>query len=1103
MRPSSRDEFAIAIICALTLEAEAVEGLFDETYDRLSAFYKKQPGDDNAYFNGRIGSHNVVLSLMPRIGKGHAASVAASLKISYRRIQVALVVGICGGAPYSPTKEEIFLGDVIISDAVIEYDFGRQYRFGFMRKAGVKDTLGRPNREIQSLLAGLQPQQSRRDFQAKMIQHLGLIQAAQPCWRQPSSADDVLYEASYQHKHYGSGSPPLCSCLDDTCDEVCQEALDASCMLLGCAQNQIHRRRDCLENSSPTIQIGTIASADTVMKSGEYRDQLIKSEGIIGFEMEGAGHKNKAWQAYAAATGAATAKAFLEYWDPTWDPNVREGANEFYIPLDLTGVPAIEEFIGREEELSCLWKYLQPTNARKQKVAVLHGLGGIGKTQLAIHFARKHKDDFTAIFWLSGKDRSTLVSSLSSCLPRIQHLPADTQVANEEEAEQRARQVLLWLADPENTRWLIIFDNTDQYSPVQGHNDSKYDVYEFLPKADHGSIIITSRLQEITELGKPFPVQRLSHEDATRLLLNCSGFSLKDNLQKEAEQDIVDLAGQLDGLSLAIVIAGAFMRQTGTNAKEYMELYRTSWSDLQSQSGPTRHYQQGNLIQTWMVTYKEIQKCDPTAAELLLLLAFFDNRDIWYELLQSGLNCSKLPPWFKMVVSNKLVFKAKAKVLVGFSLVETKQQSGSYALHPVVQDWCHHVADYNDLTSHLHELALMSVGYMVPGSNVRGYAEIQQRLLPHANYLNSKERDHLQNDTVDICNALGRIGYLYSIQGKLKDAEKMYQRALAGFEKVLGPDHISTLDTVNNLGLPYVIQGKLKEAEEMLQRALTGNEKVLDPDHTSTLFTVNNLGFLYSVQGKLKDAKKMYQRALAGFEKVLGPDHISTLETVHNLGVLYSNQGKLKDAEKMYQRALAGYEKVIGPDHTSTLFTVNNLGFLYLNQGKPKDAEEMLQRALTGIEGALGPDHTTTLITVHNLGTLYSNQGKLKDAEKMYQRALAGYEKVLGPDHITTLHTVHDLGDLYLSQGKLKDAEEMLQRALAGYKKTWPSLFQSGQIERRRGDASASPSKGYWVLTIRKLVRPLTICCLLILFMLIKIYRVARALSPWLHRTYS
>jgi hypothetical protein len=97
--------------------------------------------------------------------------------------------------------------------------------------------------------------------------------------------------------------------------------------------------------------------------------------------------------------------------------------------------------------------------------------------------------------------------------------------------------------------------------------------------------------------------------------------------------DLAELASLLDGLLLAIVIAGAFMRQTGTTVKEYLGLYRTSWFDLQSQSAPTRQYWQGNIIQTWIITYKEIQRHDPTAAKLLLLLAFFDNQDIWYELI--------------------------------------------------------------------------------------------------------------------------------------------------------------------------------------------------------------------------------------------------------------------------------------------------------------------------------------------------------------------------------------------------------------------------------------------------------------------------------------
>jgi Tfp pilus assembly protein PilF len=99
--------------------------------------------------------------------------------------------------------------------------------------------------------------------------------------------------------------------------------------------------------------------------------------------------------------------------------------------------------------------------------------------------------------------------------------------------------------------------------------------------------------------------------------------------------------------------------------------------------------------------------------------------------------------------------------------------------------------------------------------------------------------------------ACHNLGGLYADQGKLVEAQQMYQRALQGFEKAWGPEHTSTLDTVNNLGLLYYSQGKLAEAEQMYQRALQGFE---NPEHTSTLTTVHNLGLLYANQGKLVEA---------------------------------------------------------------------------------------------------------------------------------------------------------------------------------------------------------------------------------------------------------
>jgi nucleoside phosphorylase len=147
--PRDRYGFEIAIICALPLEANCVEAVFDEFWKD----YGKAAGDPNAYTAGSIGKHNVILAHTPGIGITSAAAVAAALRASFPKIKL---VGICGGVPYGTDQEEILLGDVIISQALIQYDFGRQYPRGFKRKDSLKDTLGRPSPEIRAIQAKLE-----------------------------------------------------------------------------------------------------------------------------------------------------------------------------------------------------------------------------------------------------------------------------------------------------------------------------------------------------------------------------------------------------------------------------------------------------------------------------------------------------------------------------------------------------------------------------------------------------------------------------------------------------------------------------------------------------------------------------------------------------------------------------------------------------------------------------------------------------------------------------------------------------------------------------------------------------------------------------------
>lgn len=316
MRPQNRNGFEIAIVCALTLEADTVESSLDEIYDKFGRVYGKQLGDPNAYITGRIGQHHVVICILPGMGKASAASAAASLRSSYTRIQLALVVGICGGFP--SRDADIRLGDIIISDSVIQYDLGRQYPDGFQRKRDVKDILGRPSQEIRALLNGLKGHTTRQELQDKAYHHLRTVQRnLGRKWKYPGVEYDVRLKALDRRRHDRQDAEVKCIC------SKCNSGSDS----IG---------DDNLEEAvRPSVYTGTIASADTVMKSGEHRNQVAQEEGIIAFEMEGAGvwdnlpciiikgvcdyadsSKNKMWQDYAAATAASGAKAFLEYWTP-------------------------------------------------------------------------------------------------------------------------------------------------------------------------------------------------------------------------------------------------------------------------------------------------------------------------------------------------------------------------------------------------------------------------------------------------------------------------------------------------------------------------------------------------------------------------------------------------------------------------------------------------------------------------------------------------------------------------------------------------------------------------------------------------------------------
>lgn len=322
--PRDRKDFSIAIICALELESDAVELLFDHIWDKNGDRYGKAPNDTNSYRTGVIGNHNVVLAYMTGMGKVQAASVAKSCRWSFPSIRLALIVGVCGGVPRG-IEGGIFLGDIIISDEILPYDFGKKYPGTFQCKETATRSSG--DSEVQAFLRKLRSPTGREHLLDRTEHHLSALRTRADDYSCPPRQSDQLFEPDYHHKHQDA-----LKCRKCKENKSCKKAQRATCEALKCDHERLIARSHSPQGKS-SIHFGRIASGDTVMKSGWDRDRIADKNKVIAFEMEGAGidgimpflvikgvcdyadsHKNKLWQKYSAGAAASCMKSLLEQW---------------------------------------------------------------------------------------------------------------------------------------------------------------------------------------------------------------------------------------------------------------------------------------------------------------------------------------------------------------------------------------------------------------------------------------------------------------------------------------------------------------------------------------------------------------------------------------------------------------------------------------------------------------------------------------------------------------------------------------------------------------------------------------------------------------------
>ncbi|KAF2452241.1 P-loop containing nucleoside triphosphate hydrolase protein, partial [Lineolata rhizophorae] len=436
---------------------------------------------------------------------------------------------------------------------------------------------------------------------------------------------------------------------------------------------------------------------------------------------------------------------------------------QFAIPVNLASFPEAAQFVAREKELSKMHELLHGHSSRA--AVVLYGLGGIGKTQLAIEYVRRHKEKHTAIFWLNANDEDSLRLSFRNIAQQVlKHHPSTRVLSGvdlEGDLDRVVNAVKAWLDLQGNTRWLVVYDNYDNPRISNNSDRSTVDVRQYLPGSDHGSIIITTRSARVTQGGRLHVQELADLEDGLKILANMSG---REGIENDA--DAKALVSKLDGLPLALSTAGAYLEHVTTSFAEYLRLYEESWLELQKTSPTLNSYENRSLYTTWQVTYNRIRKQNAASAQLLKLWAYFDKQDVWFGLLRHARSADD--EWIQKLTNDELSFNEAVRLLCEYGLAHAepslRQLSGSagYGVHSCVHSWTVSVLN-SEWDDGLTRLALTCVASEVPTTNIDKWWLLQRRLIQHV----TRHAQFITNGNVDVEGiewALQGLGNLYADQ---------------------------------------------------------------------------------------------------------------------------------------------------------------------------------------------------------------------------------------------------------------------------------------------------------------------------------------------------
>ena len=686
----------------------------------------------------------------------------------------------------------------------------------------------------------------------------------------------------------------------------------------------------------------------------------------------------------------------------------------WYVPF-----PRNPFFTGRATLLQSLHELLQQNTATALTQSyALHGLGGIGKTQIALEYMYRYARAYTAIFWVSAETFETLLASFVTLANIL-----DLTEQQEPDQNKIVRAVVRWLSTQKD--WLLVCDNVEDIALLQS----------FLPSSHQGSVLLTTRLQAVGTLAQQLSVEPLTREEGLTFLLQRAKLlppgMVPTHLAPADVSAARTVVEAMDGLPLALDQVGAYIEETQCGLESYLQQYHQRRARLLERRGHSSQDHLSSVYTTLSLSFQQVEQHNPTAVEMLQFCAFPAPEAIPEEVLSVGLSQNGAHP--QAFATDPWLLDECLAVLGTYSLIHRDAATKTLSLHRLVQ------AVLQDRLSE-HERRVWFTRIIAALHRLFPEVEYEMwqqcgRLVPHVLQC-AKHAASWEWASEELATLLIKTGTYLMERAQYQEAEELLKRAVHMREQVLGEEHSEVADPLNTLGRLYNAQGQYREAEGVLQRAVHIREQALGPTHFLVSHPLNNLGVAYNEQGKYQQAEPVLIRALAIREQALGATHPKVALPLDNLGITYYEQLQFDKAEPLFLRALSIHEQAPGGAHPQMAYVLTNLGLMYSEQTKYVEAEAAFTRAIQIREQALGIDHPQVAYPLSFLGKLYSRQGRHQEAEQLLWRALHIKEQALGTKHPDIADSLYLLACFFLRQGDFSQAESYYQQAMDLWAKT-------------------------------------------------------------------